>query len=96
MVSCIGIGQKDGIEQILHKFRVQHLHGATSPFRGHPHPLVESLQFEVVVRYDLALRTFSVRPSGFTEAVNRALACMATDDVETTWASSLASVAPDQ
>jgi len=65
------------------------------PFRI-AHPLVESLQFEVVVRYDLALRTFSVRPSGFTEAVNRALARMATDDVETTWASSLASVAPDQ
>ena len=65
------------------------------PFRI-AHPLVESLQFEVVVRDDRALATFPVRPTGFTEAVNRALARMATDDVETTWASSLASITPDQ
>ena len=57
-------------------------------------PLVESLQFEVVVRDDRALRTFSVQPTGYTEAVYRALARMVTDDVETTWASSLASLPP--
>ena len=61
------------------------------PFRI-AQPLVESLQTEVVVRDDRALRTFKVRPTGFDEAVERALARMATDDVETTWASSLASL----
>ena len=59
-------------------------------------PLVESLQTEVVVRDDRALRTFQVRPTGFDEAVERALARMATDDVETTWASSLASLTREQ
>jgi len=57
-------------------------------------PLVESLQHEVVVRDDRALRVFAVRPTGYTEAVYRALARMVTDDVETTWASSLASLTP--
>ena len=61
------------------------------PFRI-AHPLVESLQTEVVVRDDRALRTFAVRPTGYTEAVERALARMTTDDVETTWASSLSSL----
>jgi hypothetical protein len=64
------------------------------PFRI-AHPLVESLQTEVVVRDDRALRTFAVRPTGYREAVKRALARVATDDVATTWASSLASLSRD-
>jgi uncharacterized protein YbjT (DUF2867 family) len=59
-------------------------------------PLVESLQTEVVVRNDRALQTFSVRPTGYDEAVRRALARMAEDNVETTWASSLSSFTRDQ
>ncbi len=59
-------------------------------------PLVESLQTEVVVRSDRALQTFSVRPTGYDEAVRRALVRMAEDNVETTWASSLSSLTRDQ
>ena len=59
------------------------------------HPLVESLQTEVVVRDDRALRTFAVRPTGYREAVERALARVATDEVVTTWASSLSSLSRD-
>ncbi|MDE3245270.1 MAG: SDR family oxidoreductase [Acidobacteriota bacterium] len=65
------------------------------PFRI-AHPLVESLQTEVVVRDDRALQVFSVRPTGYDKAVHRALARMAYDDVVTTWASSLSSLAPDK
>jgi hypothetical protein len=65
------------------------------PFRI-AHPLVESLQTEVVVRDTRALETFQVRPTGYDEAVERALARMATEDVETTWASSLASFSAAQ
>lgn len=53
-------------------------------------PLVESLRHEVIVRDDRALREFAVRPIGYTEAVTRALARVVSDEVETTWASSLA------
>jgi hypothetical protein len=60
------------------------------------HPLVESLQTEVIVRDNRALHTFSVRPTGYDEAVRLALARLAADEVETTWASSLSSFAPDQ
>lgn len=60
------------------------------------HPLVESLRTEVVVRNDCALRTFSVQPSGYDEAVQLALARLAADEVETTWASSLTSLAQDE
>lgn len=60
------------------------------------HPLVESLRFEVIVHDDRALRTFSVRPTGYDEAVRRALARLAADDIETTWASSLSSLAKDE
>ncbi len=57
------------------------------------HPLIQSLRTEVVVRDDRALREFDqVRPMGYDEAVQRAMARLATDDVETTWASSLASL----
>jgi uncharacterized protein YbjT (DUF2867 family) len=59
-------------------------------------PLIQSLQTEVVVRDDRALREFEVRPMGYDEAVQRAMARLAADDVETTWASSLASVNRDQ
>lgn len=59
------------------------------------HPLAESIRTEVIVRDDRALRTFSVRPTGYDEAVRLALARVAADDVETTWASSLASLAQD-
>ena len=65
------------------------------PFRI-AHPLVESLQTEVVVRDNRALQVFGVRPTGYDEAVHRALARMAYDDVVTTWASSLSSLAPDK
>ncbi len=65
------------------------------PFRI-AHPLVESLQTEVVVRDDRALRAFSVQPTGYDEAVHRALARMAYDDVMTTWASSLSSLSLDK
>jgi uncharacterized protein YbjT (DUF2867 family) len=60
------------------------------------HPLIQSLQTEVVVRDDRALREFEVRPMGYDEAVQRAMARLATDDVETTWASSLASLSRGQ
>jgi len=48
------------------------------------------------VRSDRSLKTFSVRPTGYDEAVRRALARMAEDNVETTWASSLSSLTGDQ
>lgn len=54
-------------------------------------PLVESLRTEVVVRDDRAEREFAVRPIGYREALVRALARVATDQVETTWASSITS-----
>ncbi len=60
------------------------------------HPLIQSLQTEVVVRDLRALQEFEVRPMGYDEAVQRAMARLATDDVETTWASSLASLSTDQ
>lgn len=59
-------------------------------------PLVESMRTEVIVRNDRALRTFKVRPTGYDMAVQRALARLAADDVETTWASSLSSLAQDE
>jgi len=59
-------------------------------------PLVESLQTEVVVRDPRALTTFRVRPTGYDEAVMRAMDRLATDAVETTWASSLASFSEAQ
>ena len=63
---------------------------------GIAQPLVESLQTEVIVRDHRALTTFRVRPTGYDEAVRRALARLASDDIETTWASSLSSLAQDQ
>lgn len=60
------------------------------------HPLIQSLRTEVVVGNHRALEEFEVRPMGYDEAVRRAMARLATDDVETTWASSLASLSRDQ
>jgi hypothetical protein len=54
-------------------------------------PLVESLRTETVVQDDRATREFSVRPMGYRAAVELALTRLASDEVETTWASSLAS-----
>lgn len=65
------------------------------PFRI-AHPLVQSLQTEVVVRDSRALDTFAVRPSGYEQALRLALARLAADDVATTWASSLASFSSGQ
>ncbi len=59
-------------------------------------PLVESMQTEVVVRSERARDTFSVTPTGYDEAVRRALMRVAHDSVETTWASSLSSLSQDQ
>jgi hypothetical protein len=53
------------------------------------HPLVESLRTEVVVRDDRAIAEFAVRPIGYEEALARTLARVASDTVETTWASSI-------
>ncbi len=58
-------------------------------------PLVESVQTEVVVRDDRASREFAVRPLGYVESVELALSRVASDEVETTWASSLASLGPE-
>jgi len=59
-------------------------------------PLVESLKTTMVVRDDRALREFGVRPTGYHEALELALTRVANDEVETTWASSLASLSGDQ
>ncbi|MFN8037274.1 MAG: SDR family oxidoreductase [Acidimicrobiia bacterium] len=58
-------------------------------------PLLESLRTEVVVHDDRALREFAVRPLGYARSLELALTRMASDDVETTWASSLASLSRD-
>ena len=54
-------------------------------------PLVAGLHTDMVVRDDRALREFSVRPMGYRAAVELALTRMAGDEIETTWASSMAS-----
>jgi len=59
-------------------------------------PLVESLQTEMVVRDDRAVREFSVQSMDYRAAVELALTRVASDEVETTWASSLASFSGDQ
>jgi uncharacterized protein YbjT (DUF2867 family) len=59
-------------------------------------PLVASLHSDMVVRDDRAVREFSVQPMGYLAAVELALTRVASDEVETTWASSLASFREDQ
>lgn len=58
-------------------------------------PLIDSLRTSMVVRDDRARRDFTVEPMGFHESVELALQRVATDQVETTWASSLASLSAD-
>ncbi len=57
-------------------------------------PLIEGVATEVMVRDSKALQLFRVRPSGYREAVELALRRLTEDAVETTWASSLASLPP--
>ncbi|HJW73367.1 MAG TPA: SDR family oxidoreductase [Geothrix sp.] len=57
-------------------------------------PLVESLATEVIVKDLRALTLFKVRPMGYQEALQLALQRLDEDMVETTWASSLASLPP--
>ncbi|HVM53844.1 MAG TPA: SDR family oxidoreductase [Acidimicrobiales bacterium] len=59
-------------------------------------PLVESLQTDMVVRDGRAAREFAVQPMRYEEAVELALHRMATDTIETTWASSLASLTDER
>ncbi len=54
-------------------------------------PLIESLQTDTVVHDPRALTEFSVEPAGYDLAVDRALRRIASDEVKTTWASSLSS-----
>jgi len=57
-------------------------------------PLVDGMTTEVVVREAKALELFQVRPMGYREALDLALQRLDADAVETTWASSLASLPP--
>ncbi|MBW7932975.1 MAG: SDR family oxidoreductase [Gemmatimonadaceae bacterium] len=59
-------------------------------------PLIESLNTQVVVRDPRARATFSVRPTGYDDAVRLALMRMREEHVPTTWASSLSSLGADQ
>ena len=59
-------------------------------------PLVAGLHNDMVVRDDRALREFTVQPMGYRAALELALARVASDEIETTWASSLASFSGDQ
>lgn len=59
-------------------------------------PLVASLRSDIVVRDDRAAREFGVRPMGYRAALELALTRVASDEIETTWASSLASFRGDQ
>ena len=58
-------------------------------------PLVAGMHTDVVVQDDRALREFSVRPMSYRAAMELALNRMASDEIETTWASSLASFSAD-
>jgi len=58
-------------------------------------PLVASMHHDIVVRDDRALKEFAVSPMGYHAALELALARVASDEVETTWASSLASFGGD-
>ena len=59
-------------------------------------PLVASMQKDIVVRDHRALREFQVEPMGYSAALELALTRVENDEVETTWASSLASFSADQ
>jgi len=57
-------------------------------------PLVDGMTTEVVVRDTRALALFQVRPMGYAQALTLALQRLDEDAVETTWATSLASLPP--
>jgi uncharacterized protein YbjT (DUF2867 family) len=59
-------------------------------------PLVAGLHTDLVVHDGRALDEFEVRPMGYRDAVELALTRVASDEIETTWASSLASFSADQ
>jgi Protein of unknown function (DUF2867) len=58
--------------------------------------LVDGLRNETVVRDDSALRTFSVRPRGFRESLERALANEDHEFAETRWSDSFSSIGPER
>ena len=58
-------------------------------------PLVAGMHTDLVVQDDRALREFSVRPMSYRAALQLALNRMASDEIETTWTSSLASFSAD-
>ena len=59
-------------------------------------PLVASMHTDMMVWNDRALREFNVRPMGYRAALELALTRVASEEVETTWASSLASFSTDE
>jgi len=59
-------------------------------------PLVAGMHTDLVVHDDRALREFNVHPMSYREALTLALNRVASDDIETTWASSLASFSADR
>ena len=92
-----------GLRRLIHAFPVPlpklagHWVDLITPIPLHiAQPLVESLRTRVVVKDDTARRVFSVRPTGYDDAVRQALARMANDSVMTTWASSLSSLSQEQ
>jgi uncharacterized protein YbjT (DUF2867 family) len=58
--------------------------------------LVEGLRNETVVRDDSALKTFSMRPRGFRESLNRALANEDREFAETRWSDASSSIGPER
>ena len=58
--------------------------------------LVEGLRNETVVRDDSALKTFSMRPRGFRESLNRALANEDREFAETRWSDAFSSIGPER
>jgi uncharacterized protein YbjT (DUF2867 family) len=58
-------------------------------------PLVAGLHTDLIVRDDRAMRDFRVRPMCYRAALELALNRVASDEIETTWASSLASFDED-
>lgn len=59
-------------------------------------PLVASMQRDIVVTDDRAIREFRVRPMGYCSALELALMRVAKDEIETTWASSIASFSGEE
>jgi uncharacterized protein YbjT (DUF2867 family) len=58
--------------------------------------LVEGLRNETVVRDDAALRIFSLRPRGYRESIERALANEDREFAETRWSDALSSIGPEK